>query len=126
MREKKHLEASKISLRCKLKTVNTTLAELLDEILITGNPVNHWYEALIEYRHQAVHRPHFIAKVIVNYPGYYFLPDDPKIIQPTERPYLDKELGRVIWPNYTKMRDIKKFSEDCYKKVVITIEGIYE
>jgi hypothetical protein len=35
-REKKHLEASKICLRCKLKTVNTTLAELLD------GDINHW------------------------------------------------------------------------------------
>jgi hypothetical protein len=125
-KEKKQLIGSKTCLRCKLKTVNVTLAERLDGILITSNPEKHWYAALIEYRHQIVHRQHFIAKVIVNYPRYYFLADDPRIIQPTERARWDNIKKRAIWPNYTQMRDIKKFSEDCYKKVVIIIEGIYE
>jgi hypothetical protein len=123
--KERHHKRSQLCLRCRLAKSNPPLADLLAEVLKTGSPVEQWYQALIEYRHQIVHRPHFIAMVLAGFRGYY-LPDDPRIIKPTERLYVDKKTKQTIWPNYTQRREIKKFTELSYKIVVDIVEAIYQ
>jgi hypothetical protein len=120
--KRRHIQQSESCLRCKLREVNLPLANLLDEVLKIGSPVEEWYKALIEFRHQALHRHHFIA---LSTGKGYFLPDDPNLMTPKKRPHLDKRTKRIVVPNYTKKREIKKFTEALYKRVVETIEAIY-
>lgn len=109
-------------MRCKLLGVNESLEKLLLNFLLTGSPTDNWYEALVQYRNQIVHRPHFIAKSIIE--GYY-LPDDPTIITPTSRSYFDTKKRRTVWANYTKRRDIKKFTEFSFLRTLEIVESIY-
>lgn len=120
--KKRHIQQPELCLRCKLRDANLPLANLLDEVLKIGSPVEEWYKALIEFRHQALHRQHFIA---LSTTKGYFLPDDPNIMGPKGSAYLDKRTNRIVVPNYTKKREIKKFTEALYKLVVETIEAIY-
>jgi hypothetical protein len=122
--EKKHKEQFESCLRCRLKIVNYPLADFLDKALKTGSPAEHWYQALVEYRHQILHRQHLIGKQIPEVRGY-LLPDDPEIITPTEKPYIDKKTKRTVYANYTKMREIKRYTEFLYENIVELVELIY-
>jgi hypothetical protein len=122
--EERHKSSYKICLRCRLTEVNAPLAEFLDKYLKTGSPIKDWYKALIEYRHQILHRQHVIAHQIGGVDGY-FLPDDPKIMGVNERPFLDKERKIIVYPNFTQNREIKKYTQFLYKQVRIVTELIY-
>lgn len=117
-----HIQQPESCLRCKLRKANLPLANLLDEVLKIRSPRKDWYKALIEFRHQALHRQHFIALSTVK---GYFLPDNPNIMTPNKGPYRDKRTKRFVAPNYTKAREIKKFTEALYTLVIKTIEVIY-
>jgi hypothetical protein len=39
--------------------------------------------------------------------------------------YFDKKSKSIVWPNYTKMREIKKFTEMSYDLAVELVDGIY-
>lgn len=123
--EDKHKKATKKCLRCKLKDYNENIAYALDEVLKTGSPTNNWYHALIEYRHQIVHRQHYIAHIEAGDRGYY-LPDDPNDLEPKGKSYYDKEKRHTVWANYTKRREIKRFTEKVYNVIVSIINSIYE
>lgn len=118
----RHVQQPELCLRCKLRKVNPPLANLLDEVLKIGSPVEDWYKALIEFRHQALHRQHFIALSTVK---GYFLPDNPNIMGPKGKVYRDMKTKRFVVPNYTKSREITKFTEALYKLVIEMIEAIY-
>jgi hypothetical protein len=120
----KHQQTSRYCLRCKLNDVNSSLASYLNKVLKRGSPVELWYEALREYRHQIVHRPHFIAHVHAGVQGY-FLPDDPRIIRSKERMRFDEEKMTIIIPNYTKWRELMEFSECSFLSVLQIIDEIY-
>ena len=47
-------KTSKNCLRCELRKHNTYIATFLDNELKTCSPVNDWYAALIQFRHQIV------------------------------------------------------------------------
>jgi len=121
---KKYLEVNGSCLRCKVSVVNQGLGSLLDEFLKKGSPIKNWYQAVIEYRHQIVHRPHYIATQILGVPGY-FIPDDPKIIQPKGKTKFDEKTKQFIMPNFTKMRELRDFSEYSFSVVLKIIDGIY-
>lgn len=122
--EKRHNLSYKICLRCQLKEVNPALAEFLDKYLKTGSPIEDWYKALIEYRHQILHRQHVIAHQIGGVDGY-FLPDDPQIMGVNGRPYLDKKRKIIVYPNFTKNREIKRYTQFLYKQVRIITELVF-
>jgi len=121
--EKKHRDASKNCIRCKVMHVNSKLQSFLDETLNRGSPVEEWYEALMEFRNQIVHRPHYIALQIAGGPPGYYIPDDPKIIGTKVR--FDKEKGIPVNSNFTLMREMKEFAEISTSMILLIIEEIY-
>jgi hypothetical protein len=116
-----HTKQPEMCLRCKLGKANPHLADALDKVLKIRSPRKDWYAALIEFRHQALHRQHFIALSTVK---GYFLPDYPNIMGP-KGVYQDKRTKRFVVKNYTKVREIAKFTEALYERVIKTIELIY-
>jgi hypothetical protein len=120
--EKKHSEASKKCLRCKVKIVNPPLASFLDKALKRGSPIEEWYEAVMEYRHQIVHRPHFVALLVAGKEGYY-IPDDPKIIG--TKSTLKKGKTQPIFSNFTLMRELKHFAETSTSLILFIVEAIF-
>jgi hypothetical protein len=113
-KDDKKNKRSKNCLRCKLRKHNIHIATFLDNELKTDSPVDDWYAALIQFRHQIVHRPHYIAK---SGSHNYLVPDDPSIFQPSGRSYYDVKKKRTVWANYTKERDITKYIEISYNTV---------
>lgn len=111
-------------MRCKLQITDNNLSELLESTLIRKNsPRDNWYDALVEYRHQIVHRPHFIfMKTIGN---ITWLPDDPTIIQSKEKFRFDHEKSEAIIPNYTQKREIRYFATSSFSSVLRIIEYVY-
>lgn len=123
--EKKHLDAQKNCVRCKVKYANNDLYTFLNNTLKRGSPIDLWYEGLVEYRHQIVHRPHYIALLTADnheYKGYY-IPDDPKIL-PSGVSF-DHKKGISVYKNYTLMREIKQFAETSFSSILNIIEDIY-
>ena len=120
--EKRHSDALKRCVRCKVNDVNPELGSFLDKVLQRGSPVEQWYEAVMEYRHQIVHRPHFVALLIAGAKGYY-VPDDPKIIGTKVR--FDKEKAQPIYSNFTLMREMKQFAEKSATAILLIIETIF-
>lgn len=111
-------------LRCRLMDVDKDLSESLDEILLfQNNPAENWYDALFEYRHQILHRPHFIFMITIGNISY--LPDNPKS-ELNEKPRFDKVKMKPIIPNYIKEREIRKFSIQSIRIVLVIVESIYE
>jgi hypothetical protein len=121
--ERRHNQASRNCLRCKIKDLNPKLASFLDEALQRGSPSEQWYEAVMEYRHQIVHRPHFIAMQIAGGPRGYFLPDDPKIM--TQKVTFDKKIHQPIYSNFTLMREMKQFAESSASLILFIVEEIH-
>ena len=122
-----HLKKDKKNncLRCKLIDIDRELSDGLDQlVLFQNNPVDNWYDALFEYRHQILHRHHFIFMLTVG--NILFLPDDPKIINPTEKFGFDKIKMKPIIPNYTKERESRQFSIKSIQNVLAIVEFIYE
>lgn len=119
--EKKHKEQTKSCLRCRLNEVNSPLGDFLDKFLKTGSPVEDWFNGLIEYRNQILHRQHLIAYSTSN---GYFLPDDPSILGP-QGGYFDRERKRFVTGNFTKRRRIKEYTEFLYEIVMEVIEDIF-
>ena len=60
-------------------------------------------------------------------PGKDFLPDDPAILDPpTEGVYYVGNFKEPVYPNYTKHRGLKEYSEWCLNKAIQICERIYE
>lgn len=111
-------------LRCKLKYIDTQFSEMLDKIVLNqNNPVDNWYDALFEYRHQILHRHHFIFMVTIG--NITYLPDDPKIIKPTGKSRFDHEKMRPIFSNFTQEREIREFSFISICNVLMIVDFIY-
>ena len=111
-------------LRCKLVDVDKDLANILDQtLLFKNNPAENWYDALFEYRHQILHRPHFIFMVTIG--NLLYLPDNPKS-KSNEKPRFDMVKMKSIIPNYTQEREIRKFSKQSIRIVLLIVESIYE
>lgn len=106
---KRHKRCEKVCLRCRLKEIDPHLSNALDQNLKRDSPVNDWYEALRQYRHQILHRHHSIYLVG---PGITILPDDPSVYKMTEKPKFDFKTNEPIIPNYTLKREITKYSRD--------------
>jgi hypothetical protein len=105
-------------LRCKLKDTDKELADSLDRLVLNqNNPVDNWCDALFEYRH------HFIFMTTIG--NILYLPDNPKISNSTETPKFDKVKMKPIIPNYTKQREIRKFSNQSIRIVLAIVEFIY-
>jgi hypothetical protein len=79
----------------------------LDKFLKTGSPVEDWFNGLIEYRNQILHRQHLIAYSTSN---GYFLPDDPSVLGP-QGGYFDRKRKRFVTGNFTKRRRIKEYTD---------------
>lgn len=123
--KKKHLELTEFCLRCRLKKVNSRLADILDLFLKTDSPVENWYQSLVEYRHQIMHRQHLIAYSIGGRgPKGYFLPDDPNVMGPGKT-HFDKKTKRLIIQNFTQWREIKRYPRESYELVMGIVELIY-
>lgn len=121
-----HLKKDKKNncLRCKLINVDKELSDGLDQLLLfQNNPSDNWYDAIFEYRHQILHRHHFIFMLTIG--NILYLPDDPKIIWSTEKPRFDKIKMKAMIPNYTKEREIRQFSIQSIKIVLLIVEFIY-
>lgn len=120
--ERKHRQATENCVRCNIKKVNSSLDSFLCDFLKRGSPVEEWYEALIEYRHQIVHRPHFVALLQAGSRGY-FLPDDPKIIGTKVK--FDKERGEPVYSNFHLMREMRQFAEESTFRIIFIVENIF-
>lgn len=111
-------------LRCRLRNADEDLSNILDQILLfQNNPSENWYDALFEYRHQILHRTHFIFMVTIG--NILYLPDNPKS-ESNEKPRFDKVKKKPIIPNYTIEREIRKFSIQSIRIVLVIIESIYQ
>lgn len=119
-----HKKSKKDCLRCLLKKHDNDLSEYLDAALVRGSPVNDWYEALRQYRHQIVHRPHSIFLLTI---GGTYLPDNPSIsiFDRKEKIKFDDKTGEPVIPNYTKKREIRSFTKGAFTVILKIIEGIY-
>jgi hypothetical protein len=119
-----HRKSKRDCLRCLLKNVDNYLAEYLDAVLVRGSPVENWYEALRQYRHQIAHRPHSIFMLTI---GGTYLPDDPSIsvFERKGKIVFDPKTKEPIIPNYTKNREIRSFTKRGFYMLLQLIEGIY-
>ncbi len=111
-------------LRCELKKENGQLANYLDSQLIKADsPLGNWYESLVRYRHQIVHRTLFLLN---HYVGEgTFLPDDPYILKPQEKMYFDREKEEPVIPNYTEKREVKKYTLYLFENVLSVLDTSY-
>jgi hypothetical protein len=111
-------------LRCKLKDTDKELASSLDRLVLNQyNPVDNWCDALFEYRHQILHRHHFIFMTTIG--NILYLPDNPNISSSNEKPKFDELQMKPIIPNYTKEREIRKFSIQSMRIVLAIVEFVY-
>jgi hypothetical protein len=111
-------------LRCELKKKNSQLANYLDSQLIKADsPLDNWYESLVRYRHQIVHRTLFL---IIQHVGKgSFLPDDPYILKPQEKMYFDIEKNEPVIPNYTENREVKEYTFYLFENVFSVLDTSY-
>lgn len=110
-------------MRCDLEKRNIRLAGYLDSQLIrASSPLDNWYESLVRYRHQIVHRTLFLFNQRVE---GSFLPDDPFILEPQGKMYFDTEKNEPVIPNYTENREVKDYTLYLFKKVFRVIDRSY-
>jgi hypothetical protein len=120
-------EFAKNCMRCRLNSKSNDLAEYLRAELPKNDSnqnLDHWYLSFQRYRNQIIHRTIY---VLMLEPGKDFLPDDPaKLDPPTDGVKYIGNLKEPVYPNYTKRREIREYSEQCLNKVIQICEQIYE
>jgi hypothetical protein len=110
-------------LRCKLEDKNIQLASYLDnQLLRAPSPLDNWYESLVRYRHQIVHRTLFLLNQRIE---GSFLPDDPHILEPQGKMYFDVEKNEPVIPNYTENREVKEYTLYLFKNVFKVLDDSY-
>jgi hypothetical protein len=121
-------ESSKNCMRCMLDDKANNLAEYMRTELPRNDPkqqsLEHWYFSFQQYRNQMIHRTIY---VLMLEPGKDFLPDDPSILNPpTDGVNYSGIFKDPVYPNYTKRREIREYSELCLNKTIQICEQIYE
>lgn len=110
-------------LRCELKKINFRLSNHLESELVRGtSPLDNWYESLVRYRHQIVHRTLFLFNQRIE---GSFLPDDPYILGPQGKMYFDTEKNEPVVPNYTENREVKAYTLYLFEKMFRVIDTFY-
>jgi hypothetical protein len=120
-----HYYKERDCLRCKLADVNNDYLEehLNVELPRAPIPQDHWYAAFTHYWNQVKHRTLFIINVSTE--GLY-LPDDPTDLNPLVKPLYDANRHEIVYPNYTKNRELRQYFQFCFDKVLSIVEKTYE
>jgi hypothetical protein len=105
-----------------LRKRNPQLANFLDSQLLKNcSPQESWYESLIRYRHQIVHRTLFLLSQSME---GSFLPDDPYILD-LQGMFYDIKKNEMVVPNYIEKREIKDYTLYLFEKVFMVIDISY-
>jgi hypothetical protein len=54
------------------------------------------------------------------------LPDDPTNLNPLVKPFHDANRNEIVFPNYTQNRELRKYFQSCFDKVLLIVEKTYE
>jgi len=118
-----HKRSKKKCLRCELRGHDDQLAEYLDsELVRDSTPPHNWYESLVRYRHQIVHRTLFLINQRVGEGS--FLPDDPFDLTPSKM-YYDNEKNMPVITNYTENREVREYTLYLFERVFRVVEASY-
>jgi hypothetical protein len=112
-------------IRCKLDNLNNdNLFKYLNtELPRSPIPQENWYAAFTHYWNQVKHRTLFIINVSAE--GLY-LPDDPRDLNPLVKPFYDANRHEIVYPNYTKNRELRQYFQFCFDKILSIVEETYE
>jgi hypothetical protein len=121
-------ECGKNCMRCKLDSKANSLAKYIRTELPRSESkqlnLEHWYFSFQRYRNQIIHRTIYVLMLET---GKDFLPDDPAILDPlTDGIKFIGNFKKPVYPNYTKRREIREYSESCLTKAIQICERIYE